>query len=265
MSGLRFLNKVTIVTGGSKGIGAGIVEEFVRNGSKVVFCCRNPTEGEAFEKKMNEIGIGEAAFKACDVNKEDQLRALVDFTVEKYGQIDCLVNNAGYHPLPNTIDHFSGKDLMDLFQLNVVSYFLMSKFCLPYLRKTQGSIINVSSLVGSMGQKNAVTYCTTKGAIHAMTRALAIDEGVHNVRVNSISPGGIWTPLFEEWVKVTSDPAKTMQCEVDQQHIRRLGTVEECGKLALFLAADATYTTGTDNIISGGSELGYGNKYVRPT
>lgn len=214
---------------------------------------------------MNEIGIGEAAFKACDVNKEDQLRALVDFTVEKYGQIDCLVNNAGYHPLPNTIDHFSGKDLMDLFQLNVVSYFLMSKFCLPYLRKTQGSIINVSSLVGSMGQKNAVTYCTTKGAIHAMTRALAIDEGVHNVRVNSISPGGIWTPLFEEWVKVTSDPAKTMQCEIDQQHIRRLGTVEECGKLALFLAADATYTTGTDNIISGGSELGYGNKYVRPT
>lgn len=131
---------------------------------------------------MNALKIGEAAFKACDVSKEEDLRALVDFTVDKYGQIDCLVNNAGYHPSPNTIDAFSGKDLMDLFQLNVVSYFLMSKFCLPYLRKTHGNIINVSSLVGSMGQKNAVTYCTTKGAIHAMTRALAIDDGTNKVR-----------------------------------------------------------------------------------
>ena len=213
---------------------------------------------------MNALKIGEASFKACDVNKESDLKALVDFTVERYGQIDCLINNAGYHPLPNTIDNFSGQDLMDLFQLNVVSYFLLSKFCLPYLRKTQGNIINVSSLVGRIGQKNAVTYCTTKGAIHAMTRALAIDEGKYNVRVNSISPGGIWTPLFEEWVNVTSDPEATLKCEQDQQHLRRLGTTEECAKLALFLAADATYTTGTDNIISGGSELGYGNKYVRP-
>ena len=146
----------------------------------------------------------------------------------------------------------------------MLSYFLMSKFCLPYLRKTQGSIVNISSLVGSMGQKNACTYCTTKGAIHAMTRALAIDEGCHNVRVNSISPGGIWTPLFESWVNASSNPKAVLKCEEDQQHIRRLGTIEECGKLALFLAADATYTTGTDNIISGGSELGYGNKYVRP-
>ena len=213
---------------------------------------------------MNALHIGEAAFKACDVSKEEDLKALVNFTVQKYGQIDCLVNNAGYHPNPNTIDNFTGKDMMDLFQLNVLSYFLMSKFCLPYLRKTQGSIVNISSLVGDMGQKNAVTYCTTKGAIHAMTRALAIDEGVNNVRVNSISPGGIWTPLFEDWVNASSDPKKTLQCEEDQQHIRRLGTIEECGKLALFLACDATYTTGTDNIISGGSELGYGNKWVRP-
>ena len=213
---------------------------------------------------MNDLKIGEAAFTSCDVTKENELKNLVDFTIEKFGQIDCLVNNAGYHPNPKTIDGFSGEDMMNLFTTNVLSYFLMCKFCLPYLRKTQGSIINISSLVGSMGQKNAVTYCTTKGAIHAMTRALAIDEGKYNVRVNSISPGGIWTPLFEDWVNSTSDPTAALKCEEDQQHIRRLGTIEECGKLALFLAADATYTTGTDNIISGGSELGYGNKYVRP-
>ena len=213
---------------------------------------------------MNDLKVGEAAFKACDVSKEEELKDLVDFTVNKYGRIDCLVNNAGYHPTPRTIDDFTSKDLTDLFQLNVVSYFAMCKFCLPFLRQTQGSIINISSLVGSMGQKNAITYCTTKGAINAMTRALAIDEGKYNVRVNSISPGGIWTPLFQEWVDSTSDPKKALQCEEDQQHIRRLGTIEECGKLAVFLAADATYTTGTDNVISGGSELGYGNKYVRP-
>ena len=205
---------------------------------------------------MNDLKIGEAAFKACDVSKEEDLKALVDFTVQKYGQIDCLVNNAGYHPSPRTIDDFTGKDMMDLFQLNVLSYFLMSKFCLPYLRKTQGSIINVSSLVGRMGQKNACTYCTTKGAIHAMTRALAIDEGCHNVRVNSISPGGIWTPLFEEWVNATSNPEATLKCEEDQQHIRRLGTIEEIAGPVLAMCSDSfNYMTGTYLLCDGGQSI----------
>lgn len=80
---------------------------------------------------MNDLHVGEAAFKACDVSKEEDLKALVDFTVQKYGQIDCLVNNAGYHPDPKTIDDFTGKDLMDLLQLNVLSYFLRSEVLPP--------------------------------------------------------------------------------------------------------------------------------------
>lgn len=116
-----------------------------------------------------------------------------------------------------------------------------------------------------MGQSKATTYCATKGAIHSMTKAMAIDEAPYNVRVNSVSPGNIWTPLYDDWINSTPDPKKTLENDAHNQHLTRLGTIEECGKLCVYLAADATYNTGTDTIISGGSELGYGNKFTRPT
>lgn len=118
----------------------------------------------------------------------------------------------------------------------------------------------MSSLVGHMGQRGASAYCATKGGIHALTRAIAVDEAPYGVRCNSISPGNIMTPLFEEWLTTTKgDALKKME---RLQHIKRLGTAEECGKLALFLACDSDYITGRDHIISGGSELDYGDKFT---
>ena len=261
----RYQDKVVIVTGGSKGIGAGIVEEFIKEGAHVVFCSRNAKEGAAYEEKLKELGPGTGVFCRCDTSKEEDLKNLVDFTVKKYEKIDCLVNNAGWHPPPKEDIEFTRQEFMDLLNLNLVSYFTLSCLCIPYLRKTQGNIINMSSLVGHMGQSKATTYCATKGAIHSMTKAMAIDEAPYNVRVNSVSPGNIWTPLYDDWINSTPDPKKTLENDAHNQHLTRLGTIEECGKLCVYLAADATYNTGTDTIISGGSELGYGNKFTRPT
>ena len=257
---MRYQDKVAIITGGTRGIGEGCVRVFVEAGAKVVFCGRKQGEGDALAAEVNKKGPGEAAFMKCDVSKVAEVEALVDFTVKKYGRIDCLINNAGWHPPHKPIDEFSYQDLRDLMELNVMSIFAACKRALPHLRKTKGNIINMSSLVGQMGQPGAVTYVATKGAITALTKALAIDEAAHDVRVNSVSPGNIYTPLWQEAIDASPDPAKTRADGDAAQLLGRMGTIEETGKLCLFLAAEATFTTGVDHIQSGGAELSYGRK-----
>ncbi|CAD5125394.1 DgyrCDS13629 [Dimorphilus gyrociliatus] len=257
---LRYEGKVTIVTGGSMGIGEGCVRVFVKHGSKVVFCARGDNAGEALEKELNAKGPGEAYYIKCDVTKEDDIKNLIKKTVEKYGQIDCVINNAGTHPPHKPIDNFSADEFRDLLNLNVVNYFLVSKYALPHLRKTKGSIVNVSSLVGVMGQSGAVTYCATKGAITSMSKALAIDEAAHGVRVNTFSPGNVLTPLWESSAEMSGDAKAALQSGAEAQCLGRFGTVEESGEACLYLAAEGSFCTGIDIIMSGGAELGYAKK-----
>jgi len=261
---MRYKDKVAIVTGGSKGIGAGCVKVFVEEGgATVVFCSRTGQEGTALEAEVNRKGPGRAVFVRADVSRVDDIRHLIDTTVERFGRIDCLINNAGWHPPHRPIDDFSIEDFRSLLDLNLVSYFAACKFALPHLRKVKGNIINMSSLVGSMGQAGAATYVATKGAITALTKALAIDEAGHEVRVNSVSPGNIYTPLWQEAIDAAPDPVK---CRADgdaAQLLGRMGTIEEAGRLCLYLAAEASFTTGVDHILSGGAELGYGRKSRR--
>ena len=257
---MNYRDKVVIVTGGTKGIGKGCVRAFVDAGSRVVFCARNQQEGDELASELNASDQGEARFVKCDVSKTDEISHLIDQTVEAYGSIDCLINNAGWHPPPKTIDDFTIEEFHDLLELNLVSVFAACKFALPYLRRTKGNIINLSSLVGQMGQLHAVTYVATKGAITAFTKALAVDEAVHGVRVNSVSPGNIYTPLWQEGIDASDDPEQTRADGDAAQPLGRMGTIDEAGRLCLYIAAEATFTTGVDHIISGGAELGYGRK-----
>ena len=257
---MHYADKVTIITGGTKGIGLGCVQVFVGAGSKVVFCSRGKDEGEALAADLSAQGPGEAHFIPCDVSRVDQIQYLIDATLKRYSRIDCLINNAGWHPPHKPIDQFSIQEFRDLIDLNLVSIFAACKFALPSLRKDKGNIINMSSLVAAMGQLYATTYIATKGAITAFTKALAIDEAAYGVRVNSVSPGNIYTPLWQQAIDAAPDPDK---CRADgdaAQLLGRMGTIEEAGKLCLFIAAEATFTTGVDHILSGGAELGYGRK-----
>jgi NAD(P)-dependent dehydrogenase (short-subunit alcohol dehydrogenase family) len=260
---MRYADKVTIITGGSKGIGEGCVRAFVAAGAQVVFCARGLRDGEALALEVNRLGPGRARFIQCDVSKVEDIQNLIKTTVDDYGRIDCLINNAGWHPPHQPIDDFSIEDFRDLLDLNLVSIFAACKFALPGLRETQGNIINLSSLVAQMGQLHAVTYVATKGAITSFTKALAIDEAAHGVRVNSVSPGNIYTPLWQEAIDAAPDPAKCRAAGEAAQVMGRMGTIEEAGKLCLFIASEATFTTGVDHIISGGAELGYGKKAVK--
>ncbi|CAJ1076373.1 -beta-hydroxysteroid dehydrogenase 14 [Xyrichtys novacula] len=257
---LRYLDKVVIVTGGSKGIGRGIVRVF----GMVIYRYRGSSAGEALEAELNSKGRVSCKFMSCDVSKEEDIKRLVAFTVETYGYIDCLVNNAGWHPPHKPTDVTTAEEFRDLLNLNLISYFLAAKYALPYLRQRQGNIINVSSLVGTIGQKDAAPYVATKGAIISMTKAMAVDESRFNVRVNCISPGNILTPLWEDLAAQTPDAAAAIKEGENSQLLGRMGTEEESGLAALYLAADATFCTGIDLLLSGGAELNYGFKSQIP-
>jgi NAD(P)-dependent dehydrogenase (short-subunit alcohol dehydrogenase family) len=264
MANLRYADRVVIITGGSSGIGKGCAQEFVKAGAKVVICCNNEEEGTAAASALQIVartrGAGDAAFVYCDVRKTEDLANLIETAVARHGRIDCLINNAGWHPPHKPIDDFSVEDFRELINLNLISIFTACKFALPYLRKTAGNIINISSLVATMGQLYATTYVTTKGGITAFTKALAIDEAVHGVRVNAVSPGNIYTPLWQEAIEAAPNPQQFLAEGEASQVMGRMGTVEEVGRLCLFIAAEASFTTGVDHLISGGAELGYGRK-----
>ncbi len=253
---MSYRDKAVIVTGGSRGIGEGIVRAFVRAGATVAFCDRRAEEGRALAESLN----GRAVFHRCDVANETDLAAFIVQATAAMGRLDCLVNNAGWHPPHRPIDDFPAREFRDLLELNVVSVFVACRTALPHLRLTRGCIINIASLVGSIGQHHATTYVATKGAVVALTKALAIDEARHGVRVNSISPGNIMTPPWREAADATPDPARAIAEGDAAQVMGRMGTAAEAGDLAVFLAAQATFTTGVDHLLTGGAELGYGRK-----
>ena len=248
---MRYADKVVIITGGTKGIGEGCVNVFAGAGAHVGFCGLEPDLGAAVAARVTAAGPGTATFTRCDVTDAGALRAFITDTAARHGRLDCLVNNAGWHPPHRPIDGFSVEEFRAILELNVVSVFVACQAGAPWLRKTRGSIVNVASLVATIGQHHATTYVATKGAVLSFTKALAVDEAIHDVRVNSISPGNVFTPLWQEAIDAAPDPAACRADGEAAQPLGHMGAAEEVGRLALFLAAEATFTTGTDNIISG--------------
>lgn len=263
MTSLRYVDKVALITGSSSGIGKGCAQEFVKAGAYVVVCSNREDEGTAVATSLQAVAPaqgGGSSFVYCDVRRAEDIQNLVKVAVSRYGRIDCLINNAGWHPPHKPIDDFSVDEFWQLLNLNLVSAFTACKFTLPHLRQTKGNIINIASLVATIGQHHATTYAATKGAITAFTKALAIDEAANGVRVNSVSPGNIYTPLWQEAIDAAPDPERCRAEGEAAQVMGRMGSIEEVGRLCLFIAAEASFTTGVDHIVSGGAELGYGRK-----
>jgi len=260
---IDFTEKTVIVTGGTKGIGAGCAELFCEANANVVICARDEKRGQDYAAELcDTFGTDRCTFVQCNVMKEAEIKHVVDFTIQKFGRLDSIINNAGYHPPEEEIDDITAEMFEELLRLNLISIFLFCKYALPHLRKTKGSIVNMSSLVGSMGQKRAMRYISTKGAITSLTKALAVDEGPNGVRVNCVSPGSIDSPLTTEYFANTDDPEGEYQKTCNCSPFRRIGTMRETAGACLFLASDlAGFMTGQDIKVSGGAELAYGVKF----
>ena len=255
---MRFKDRVVIVTGGSKGIGAGCARVFCEEGGLVAILARGVESGEALANELTDKGPGRAIFLPCDVADHRQLKDAIEATVREFGRLDCLINNAGAHPPATPLDETSVDDMEALMRVNYLSTFAGAKYALPHLRKTKGTIINMSSMTAILGQHLSTAYCATKAAQVGFTKALAIELGPAGIRVNAILPSNIDTPLMRDWAATLDDPASALDRVSQLQVFGRMGTSEEIGRIALFLATDdSSFLTGQAIEAEGGASLDY--------
>ncbi|SDI41387.1 glucose 1-dehydrogenase [Natribacillus halophilus] len=240
----RLDNKIAIITGGSRGQGASHVTKFVEEGAKVVFSDILVEEGEALAKTLGE----NAKFIKHDVTNADDWQRVVEETEATFGPVNILVNNAGV-VLTKSIADLSEEEYRKVVDINQVSVFLGMKTALPSMKKTdKASIINVSSINGLRGAAGNSAYTSSKFAVRGITKDAALEFAEHGIRVNSVHPGIIQTPMIE--VEGAKDLVAQMAESVP---LKRNGVSEEVSNMILFLASDeSSYSTGSEFIIDGG-------------
>lgn len=242
---MRLEKKIAIVTGGSAGIGKAIATAFVREGANVVIAGR---DSRKLERTAAEIGP-HCLPVAADVSKADDVQKLAAAALATFKRIDILVNNAGIL-LPGTAESLSEEDFDQTLAVNVRGLWLLSRAVLPQMRAGGGgSIVNIGSVLSTLGARNRVAYAASKGAVLAMTRAMALDHAAENIRVNCICPGIVETELV---ARFNMDESARRQ-RVAMHPVGRFGQPEDVAGLAVFLASDeSAWITGTAQTVDGG-------------
>jgi len=248
---MRLKDRVAIVTGGSKGIGWGITTVFAQQGAKIAIVARDAKAGEQTVEEIRYKG-GEAIFISCDVSNEEQVKAMVQKTLDTYGQIDILVNNAGVGTYKSVLDTAS-EEWDRCLAIDLKSVFLCSKYVIPHMQSLgKGAIINISSVHSRATVNSVAPYAASKGGITALTRNMALDYGPI-IRVNTISPGWVLTPLIQGIFDSYDNPAEQQRKIEQRQAMKRIGTPEDIGYAAAFLASnEASFITGTELFVDGG-------------
>lgn len=240
----RLDGKVAIITGGARGMGASHVRRFVSEGAKVVFTDILVEEGQALAKELGQNAI----FLEHDVTNATDWDSIVAEAEVKFGPVDILVNNAGIAP-NKPIEHTTEEEYRKVIDVNQVSVFLGMKAVYTSMKKAKtGSIVNVSSLAGLIAGRNQIAYVASKFAVRGMTKAAALEFGEYGIRVNSIHPGIIETPMTmnEETEAMLAEISKTIP-------LGRTAKPEEVTNLVLYLASDeSSYSTGSEFVIDGG-------------
>jgi NAD(P)-dependent dehydrogenase (short-subunit alcohol dehydrogenase family) len=242
---MRLTGKVAVVTGGGSGIGRAIAVAFAREGANVVICGRN---GKKLDAVAEEIGAPCLPVTA-DVSHGEGIHRVVTATIEKYEGLDVLVNNAGVL-LPGTAESLSEDQWDQTFNTNVRGLWLLARAALPHMRAADGgSIINIGSVLSTLGARNRVAYAASKGAVLAMTRAMALDHAAENIRVNCICPGIVET----EMVAAFGMDENARKQRLALHPAGRFGQPEDVAGLAVYLASDeAAWVTGAAFPVDGG-------------
>jgi NAD(P)-dependent dehydrogenase (short-subunit alcohol dehydrogenase family) len=242
---VRLAGKVAIITGGGSGIGKAIAMAFVREGAKVVIAGR---DSKKLDLAAAEIGPDCLAVSA-DVSSAGSVEKLVSATLGRFKQINVLVNNAAVL-LPGTAESLSEQDFDQTFDINVKGLWLMSRAVLPHMRVAGGgSIVNIGSVLSMVGARNRVAYSASKGAVMAMTKAMALDHAAEKIRVNCIAPGIVETEMVARFS--TDENARKQR--VALHPMGRFGQPAEIASAAVFLASDeSAWTTGSVVTIDGG-------------
>ncbi|MDA0835266.1 MAG: glucose 1-dehydrogenase [Planctomycetota bacterium] len=250
----RFTDRVVIVTGGASGIGRATVEQFANEGANVVIADLKSSAGQEVEQTLSTEKKS-CRFIPTDITDEEQIRNLVAKTVDEFGTIDVLVNNAVVF-ITQGIDA-SAADWKRSFDVNVIGSATVTKHVVPIMQaKKRGAIVNMGSISSFLAQPEFMTYNTTKAAMASMTRCLALDLAPFNIRVNAVCPGTIWTPIVEKMSRekgLTREQADTHSDFGGKHMIKRLGEPAEIAKAILFLASDdASFITAECLMVDGG-------------
>lgn len=246
----RLEGKVAIITGGATGIGEAISKKFAREGAKVVV---NGFPEDPVSEVVNDIirDGGEAIPFMADISSEANAMACIDLTVQRFGKLDILINNAGVFPVMEKMQNYPTDAFEYLIKNNVRTAFVMTKYAIPELKKTMGCIISAGSEAGEKGLAENAPYGGTKGFIHAFMKGVAVEQAKYGIRANCVCPG----PIDTAWTHKETGPMtkKHESLIIGATPMGRRGTPEEVANVYLFLAsAEASYITGALFPVDGG-------------
>jgi len=248
--------KRALITGGASGIGRATALLFAREGAAVSVVDLDEANGRAVAQMIVDEG-GQAIFIRCDVTRAADCQRAVQETVDRLGGLDILFNNAGIIRRANVLDT-TEEEWDRVMAVNVKAIFLLSKYAIPIMEQAGGgAIINTSSGWGLVGGRNAVSYCASKGAVVNMTRAMALDHGEQNIRVNCICPGDTDTAMLRSEARQLGASDEVFLAEAADRPLQRIGTPEDIAQAVLYLASDASsFVTGTALVVDGGGLAG---------
>lgn len=245
---MDFGGKVFIITGASSGIGAGAAEHLSKLNTKLVLCGRNEQKLDEVAKRCINPKCEAVVSVVGDVNLEECRKKIISETIEKFGKIDVLVNNAGLGILGNVVD-FKLEDFDTIMNTNVRSVYHLTQLAIPHLVKTKGNIINISSVAGDKGGPGVSVYCMSKAALDHFTRTLALELGPRGVRVNSVNPGVVETNFFEA-TGMTPEAYKQFVARAESMYpLRRVADVNDVAQAISYLACDQMSSMITGNFI----------------
>lgn len=245
----RFANKVVLVTGATAGIGRAAAQAFAREGARLIVTGRNRAAGESLVAELRAAG-SEVEFVAGEASQEATHRAWVEAAVKRFGRLDVAVNNAGVEGELGPVSSVTEANFDQVFDVNVKGLLFALKHQVPALSQQGGAIVNVSSIVGTIGMAGASVYTASKHAVNGLTRAVALETSRSGVRVNAVAPGAVATEMMQRFTGGSADA----QAGLAAAHpVGRLGQVEEIAQAMLYLASDdAKFITGSILAIDGG-------------
>ncbi len=247
---MKLENKVAIITGGTKGIGYGIAEEYLKEGAKITICSRNAQEGMKAAKELGKLG--EVLYLQADVSSIEDNQMLVDETVKKYGRLDIFVANAGINDPDKThYLHITEEQYDRILGVNLKGLFFGGQLAARQMVKQGqgGAIVNISSVNAYLALDSQMCYTTSKGGVSQLTKVQAVALTPYDIKVNAICPG----PIESELMRRVGSDEQLFNTVISRTPIGRIGTPNECGRLAVFLACDdSNFVYGQSIYIDGG-------------
>lgn len=248
---LQLKDKVIIVTGGARGIGAGIVRACAGEGAIPVIVGRDAEDGQALQQELSQGG--KCGLITVELSTPESCSQSVEQTVKTYGRLDGLVNNAGVNDKIG-LEHGSPPDYVASLHRNLVHYYCMAHYALPHLKRSRGAIVNIGSKTAVTGQGGTSGYASSKGAIMALTREWAVELLPYSIRVNTVIPAEVMTPLYRHWLDTFPNPQEKLQHIIAKIPLeKRMTTPEEIANTTVFLlSARSSHTTGQHLFVDGG-------------